>query len=333
MEIINKTQVKFLNEFENSYKYVKNSKLDNILKQNFEELCHINFYGPNGSFKNFYVYYLIHKITGHYFINPKKTIQKISVNNNNIEFEVIINDNYIELNPSINGFYDRWIITEYIQNIIKSKNITQKKHIIVLRDLDKLSLNSFMTLRRILEKYSCNSLFIFTSTNLSYINEAILSRCLNIRCPIETEKNMKSFLNNYFEDKLKIKQILATSNRDINKVMFIYSKLELETIYIPILYNQIKEHYQFMKKTKDVIKVLKENREFLNRILNFNYNNEEIIQCFQDILFKSMRKKRNEFFKVIGLLKNLDLELINCQKDFFAFEKFLAKLYEILLDA
>jgi hypothetical protein len=46
-----------------------------------------------------------------------------------------------------------------------------------------------------------------------------------------------------------------------------------------------------------------------------------------------MRKKRSEFFKVIELLKELDLELINCQKDFFAFEKFLAKLYEILLNA
>ncbi len=330
MNIINNTQSKLLKEFDNSYKYINNQYLNNILSKNIDELCHINFYGSAGSFKDFYVYYLIKKLTGNYSINQKKIIEKINVNNNIVDFEVLLNENYIEINPSINSFYDRWIITDYIQNIIKIKNITQRKHIIVFKDLDKISNNSFMTLRRILEKFSNNVLFIFTSTNLAYVNEAIISRCISIRCPLENEKNLKNFLGIYLKDKTKIKDILSNSNRDINKIMLIYSKLNLEEEYIPVLFNEIKEHYIYIKKTKDIIKVAKENREFLNKILNFNYSNEEIIKNFQEIFVKTYKKKMNILRLLIDLLRELDVDLINCQKDFFAYEKFLLKLYKII---
>ncbi len=331
MEIINNTQLKFLKDFNETYKYITNKSLDSILNKKLGELFHINFYGPEGSFKNFYVYYLIKHITGNNLLNSKNIIEKINVNNNIVEFEVLLNENFIEINPSQNNFYDRWIITEYIQNLIKIKNITQSKHIIVLKDLDKLSNNSFMTLRRILEKYSNNALFIFTSTNIAHINEAINSRCFQIRCPLESDKNLKLFLSKYLNEKDKVKDIINNSERDINRIMLLYSKIDKSDFsYIPILNNEIKEHFMFLKKTKDVIKVAKENRDFLNKILNFSYNNEEIIKCFQDIILKTYKKKREILINIITILKELDMELINSQKDFFAYEKFLIKLYKFI---
>jgi DNA polymerase III delta prime subunit len=330
MNLLYNINVEFLKDFDTTYKNVPNKIFDSILSKSIEDLSNINFYGHPGSFKNLYPYYLIKKLTGTYNTNTRKIVEKLVINNNVVEFELILNDNFIEINPSLYGFYDKFIITNYIQNLIKIRNITQRKHIILFRDLDKLSNNSYMTLRRILEKYSNNTLFIFTSTNISCINEAIISRCQNIRCTIETEKNLKNFLSFYIEDKNNIKKIIQKSNRDINKIMFMHSKINSDEEQKLILQNSIKEQIQFIKKTKDFLKVIKENRNFLNQILNFSYNNEEIIQEFKIILLKIFKKYQSKISLVFDLLRELDANLINAQKDFFAYEQFLLKLYKII---
>lgn len=359
MEVIDNVHDMYLKNYDNTYKCVENKILNNLLDIKLQNQPHIIMYGPNGSFKNFNVYHLIKKITGYHNFNLKRKQEKINVNNNSVEFDVLQSENYIELNPSLNGFYDRWIITEYIQSIIEFKNILVSRHIVVIKDLDKLTHNAYMTLRRILEKYSINSLFIFTATNISSINEAILSRCLNIRCPLVSDKAIKQFLSLNINDKAILKNVASNCDRNIYKAILIHSQINNTAIAIKqnsadsdddnednlkneeneikanafrlILQEEIKEHYLFIKKTKDILKVAKSNRDFLHKILNFNYGYEDILMIFRDIFIKTFKKNNiNKLYLAHDLLVKVDLELVKCQKDYFALEKFLLEVYKLI---
>lgn len=340
MEDINCTHFNFLDDFDNSYKYVDNVSLTKYSSLDIDEMQHLNFYGPNGSFKNYYVYYLIKHLTkcSKYNNNTKSLQQKITVNNNIVEFDVVLNSNYVEVNPSMNNFYDRWIITDYIQNMIKSKNIIQKKHIILLKEVDKLSTNAYMALRRMLEKYSPNALFIFTSTNYSHINEAIISRCINIRCGLQPETNFNTFLGHYIQDKQLLKKILGSCHRNIDKATILLYK-NFSNEFVPVLENEVKAHFALMKKTKDVMMIAKYNRDFLHKILNFNYEKNEIMKIFIDTIIKNYCKKdenkmsdsdRNKIYKFIALTAETDVTIVKSNKDFFVYENYLLKLYKLL---
>jgi DNA polymerase III delta prime subunit len=332
MDIINDIHFKILEKFDESYNFVENIAFSNFLNINLNELPHLVMYGPNGSFKDYYLYYLIYKKTGKYRSNLSRVNEKIVVNSNTIDFDIMISTNYTEINLARNNFYDRWIITDYIQNIIKMKPINQDRHIIVLKDLDKASHNCFMALRRIMEIYTNNALFICTATNLSHITEAIRSRCFCIRCPLQPEKSFKLFLNHYIKDKNILKNVILKSNRNINTAVMLQYKPNFVNEIVNVLDDEIKNHHQIMKKTKDIFIIAKLNRDFLHKILNFDYDNKDIIKLFRDYMIKLYIKKEDNqtISKIISISAKTDHELATCGKDFFVFEKYLLLLYKII---
>ena len=101
--------------------------------------------------------------------------------NNNIEFNLHTNTAFIEFDLYNKVNYDKHIISKYLINIIKVRNYKYGRHIVLLRNFDKLTFNAFMTLRRMMELYSQNVLFITISTNLSKIPDSIKSRCFKSR--------------------------------------------------------------------------------------------------------------------------------------------------------
>ena len=182
----------FFNYLNKYYEYLDNNIITRLAKSNSIDLPHLHLYGCEGSMKNYYVYYIINKL---YNISLKKEEFKLEkntlkINNNNIEFNIYITKHFRELNLNDKSNYDKSIITNYLKNIVETKNCIHDKHIIILKDFDKLSHNCYMTLRRLMEIYSKNVLFICVSTNLSNIPDSIQSRCLNIRCPIIEKKNL-----------------------------------------------------------------------------------------------------------------------------------------------
>ncbi len=328
MDIINNIHFKILEQFDESYKFVENIAFSSFLNINLNELPHLIMYGPNGSFKDYYLYYLIYKKTGKFKSNLSRVNEKIVVNNNTVDFDIIISDNYIEINLSRNNFYDKWIITNYIVKIIEMKPINQDRHIIILKDIDKASYNCFMALRRIMEIYTRNALFICTATNYSRITEAIKSRCFCIRCPIQSEKAFKQFLEHYIKDKNTLKLLVSKSNRNINTAILLQHK----TSYVNILEDEIKSHYQLMKKTKDIFIIAKANREFLYKILNFDYDSNDIIALFRDNAIKSFIKKEENdiIYEIVKVSAEIDHQMQTTSKDFFVFEKYLLLLYKII---
>ena len=129
-------------------------------------------------------------------------LQNCSINhkNNNIEFNVYINTAFIEFDLDNKANYDKHIISKYLNDIVKVKNYKYDRHIVLFKNFDKLSFGAFMCLRRMMELYSPNVLFITLSQNLSKVPDAIISRCFNIRCPIIENTNLNKFINVFLKD-------------------------------------------------------------------------------------------------------------------------------------
>ena len=219
----------FLDNINDYYQYLSNDIITGICNNELIDIPNINLYGINASMKNHYIYYIINKLTKTKFNHKLLRTQKynINVNNNNVEFNVKIYDSYQELNLLYKSNYDRHIISKYILNIIKNKNYHYDKHIIVLRDFDKLNFNAYMSLRRSIEVYNYNVLFICVSSNISKIPDAIISRFLNIRCPCIDKKALSNFVLKMLEDlnithynKTDINKLIKSCDNDINKILF-----------------------------------------------------------------------------------------------------------------
>ena len=357
----------FINNINKFYKNVPNTIIDNIRNMTLCESNHINLFGPPQGLKEYYVYYIINHFTNvelnYKDIRPYKT--NIKHKNNNIEFNLFTHTTFIEFNLYNKANYDKSIISKYLIDIIKVKNYKYDRHIVVFQNFDKLSFNAFMTLRRMMELYSHNVLFITISQNLSKIPEAIKSRCFNICCPVLENKNLSKFIKNFLKDinienysTANINSLIKTCNSDFNKILIkldtdnyftnlknrnlsnnnnnndkieecISNTIVLDTDpvkYIDLLDNKIKDHLKFLKKTKNILKVILKNRDFIYKITYFNHNNQEILEKFLKILLK---KKDIKYNIIINLTAETDVNIIKSSRDIFHYEKYLFNIYKL----
>jgi DNA polymerase III delta prime subunit len=168
----------------------------------------LHLYGPGISEiqKLCWAYHIINHIN----YNIKQKIKPIKISqfhdireildlSNNVEIGVTLGGTFREVNVMniTKSYCDKQIVTKYIKNIVMAKKISMSisddyivtKHIIIIRNFDKFSYETYMALRRIMEQYVDNMFIICISTNISNIPDAIKSRCLNIRCGQKSKKD------------------------------------------------------------------------------------------------------------------------------------------------
>jgi len=358
----------FIDNINTYYHLVNNNIIDNFKNLNLNDSPHINLYGHNSSLKNFYLYHIINILTKDNFkINLLKLHKySINVNNNNIDFNVKIYPSFQELNLTYKSNYDKHIITKYIVNIIKNCNYMYSKHIIVLKDFDKLNFGAYMSLRRIMEIYNKNVLFICISTNLSKIPDAVSSRLLNIRCPILDKKVISKCITtlldnlkiNYYK-KTDINKLIKNCDNDFNKILLkldtdnyinLNNYSNVKTInnqitddiiekfskitdinkdpvkYKDILKDKIKNHLNYIKKTKNINLVLIKNRDFIYKLSHLNYCTQEILEKFLIILMKYY-SNNIDLDKIIKLTSETDSNIIKSSRDIYHYEKYLLNIY------
>lgn len=235
----------FINNINQLYKNIPNKIIDNITKFSLDESMHMNFFGPEEGLKDYYPYYIINHLTNTVLNMKDLRLYKSNINykNNNIDFNLHTNKAFIEFNLHNKANYDKHIISKYLIHIIKVKNYKYDKHIVLLRNFDKLSFNAFMTLRRMMELYSPNVLFITVSNNLSKIPDAIKSRCLNIRCPILEKKELTKFTKVFLKDlnintytTNDINKLIKSCDLDFNKILL---KLDTDNYFTNLKNNKI----------------------------------------------------------------------------------------------
>ena len=98
--------------------------------------------------------------------------------------------------------------------------------------------------------------------------------------------------------------------------------------YQDILYNDIVIHLNYLKKEKNPFKVLPKNREFIFKLINFNFDNQIILENFLKIIIKKYHKylPLNE---IVQLTAKTDHDILNASREIYNYEVYLLKIYKM----
>lgn len=170
-------------------------RIHNILYSNssgsISESCNILLYGAPGFpmhilwdivFKNMFGICLSAKSKRTVLWNNKVTYQETPY-----FFECNMADPH---NPS-----DIQLFSAFLKDLVQHPCVYSKRHIIVLQNIDTIcAKGSSYAFRVLLERFSNNAVFICTTHSISSIEGPLVSRCLGIRVPLPTTKELMGAL-------------------------------------------------------------------------------------------------------------------------------------------
>jgi len=179
---------------------------------------------------------------------------KIKFNNNINKKELVWNknivyyenQNFFEIdlnNPNISNDYT--FLTDMLLFIIKNKAVSNKKHLIILKNIDKLEEYSYV-FRIILEKFYNNVYFICSTNKICKIESPIKSRFSLIRLRLFHIDEIKKIFNDFIQEKLLIENrniifCIFLSQVNINEPLLITN--EFCNFNYPPIFNFVNTKY------------------------------------------------------------------------------------------
>ncbi|PRP85924.1 replication factor C subunit 3 [Planoprotostelium fungivorum] len=164
-----------------------------------DNLPHLLFYGPSGAGKKTRVKAVLRSLFGASVEKVKVEHKAIKINTKTIEISIVSSSHHVEVNPSDVEFQDRVVVQEIIKEIAQSVPLdagtAQKSFkVVVLHEVDKLSKDAQHALRRTMEKYVATCRLILVCNSTSKVIDPLRSRCLPVRVPLPTIKEITSTL-------------------------------------------------------------------------------------------------------------------------------------------
>lgn len=176
-------------------------------------------------------------------------------------------------------------IGKFLTGIIKNKNISNRKHFIILKHIDVLNPDEFSIFRIILENFSNNVHFLCTTHKLDKIDVPVKSRFALIRMPLFQHSDIKSIFTKYLKIKLN-PYLTKTKTRNIIKAIYIAyiesKNKELVTEdFCSLNYPPLKDFVNNLdKKTNN----LDEIRKLSYQIFQYNISIPDILQDLLKIM-------------------------------------------------
>lgn len=307
------TSLLFIHKYRPKYteEYIFNKDIVKKL-MNFGEkkiMPNIIFYGVAGSGKLTIILSFLAKF---FSVNDKLNMSVYNRHNYNYNFEYQEKDNitinivknyyYFEIDADDYGYNDKKILYSFIADISNSIDISHKKYkIIIIKNADKLSLESQYTIKRIIENKYQSIRIIFLVQNINLLDNAIKSRCLMIRIPGPTEKDMYNLL-----DEISEKEQINLKTNQKQQIINI-SGLNVSKLLLFLQYSFLNKKYEIPNDRLDLFI-----KEFINEIKNLNSTDIDIIRNKIYIILLH-NTDIQEIYNIItdGILKDIqDLNII-----------------------
>jgi hypothetical protein len=243
-------------------------------------------------------------------LNKKELIwnKNVPYYENQYFFEIDLN------NPNIPNDYS--FLTEMILFIIKNKPVISNKHLIILKNIDKLGDYAF-AFRIILEKFYNNVYFICTTHKISKIESPIKSRFSLIRLRLFTENEINKIFNKYLETSL-----IISNNRNIIFCIFI-SQVKINEPQL-ITTDFCEFNYPLIKKFLDSKYDLYDIRQFSYKLSQYNLSIMDITRDFMKIY----KNDNDKLIKLINIAADVDyiLTISNKGREPIYIENFLCQI-------
>ena len=158
--------------------------ITHLVQGNIDSATNILLHGQNGFPMNLIWETVFLKMFGQKYIKKHVMWQNsVSYFETPYFFEIDMSDPY---QPK-----DIEVLSNFIKEIIQHPCVFNQRHIIVMRNIDKGCVyTSGYSFRVLLERFSSNVLFICATTNACVIERPIVSRCITLRVPLATNKQL-----------------------------------------------------------------------------------------------------------------------------------------------
>jgi len=205
----------------------------------------------------------------------------IIYNENQYFFEIDLD------NPNMPKKYN--LISNMLLEIIKTKAINSEKHLIIIKNIDKLK-EQFFAFRIILERFFNNCYFICITNQISKIENPIKSRFALFRFPLFTTNQISTIFNNYLQINLN-PYLIKNNCRNIIFAIFIaqteiYEPLLVDENFCSLNYPPFKDFLKSNYNLKDI-------RQLSYKFCQYNLGIKEITLD----LLKLNKKNYNEILK------------------------------------
>lgn len=179
---------------------------------------------------------------------------------------------------------DLSMLSKFLLNIIKNKNINEEKHFIVIKHIDIFNQNDFSSFRIILERFSSNVYFLCTTHKLDKVDVPVKSRFALFRMPQFSHKEVMHIFNVYLKTSLN-KYLVEIKCRDIIKCIFI-AQIQVsspELITKEFCTSNFPPLYEFYRDRKNKIE-LDDIRQISYKCFQYNISISEILSDLLKIL-------------------------------------------------
>lgn len=184
---------KLHNSFDKYYHLCSNSVVDSIIQTPIDVCSHIVFYGPpSGLVLSYARYSIASRFRAAYPLKYSK--QEVTVNNGShpvdFEYRIYTGANFIEIDLSVHGNSDKNIFSEVIKPIVSQRSMNSEcsRHIVIMRNIDRMSDMALLSLRRTMEIYAPTCLFIMTASQISRVPTPLQSRVWLVRCTLTCDQ-------------------------------------------------------------------------------------------------------------------------------------------------
>jgi len=191
-------------------------------------------------------------------------------------------------------------LNEMLLFIIKTKSINTTKHLIILKNIDRLNEN-FFAFRIILERYYHNCYFICTTNSISKIEAPIKSRFSLFRIRLFNIDEIKEIFERYLGREMN-STLIKNQNRNIIFAIFIAQTEINEPLLVDEDFCQF--HYPPIKNFLKSKYSLNDIRQLSYKYCQYDIGIREIVEDLLKIDKKNFKKIIDNGVKVEELLNN-----------------------------
>ena len=304
-----------------------------------DSIPHLIFYGHEGVGKKTIIRLLLEKI---YDKDINKLIDStyIVTGSGNVASDVITKQSnyHIVIEPNSTNF-DRYLIQDVVKeyakliplDVFKTRKIFKT---VGINNMDKLSYYAQMSLRRTMEKYSTTCRFIMWCTSQSKIIDPLRSRCVCIRVPSPTKREliewilMVSFKESYPITLRELAYIIDNSNNNIKTATWILEILMIGGNPQSTYNNAIGCIAKLIMK-KEIRGILKI-RDIDYNILITNISGGNIIRDITTFLCSQKSISNIDKFRIIEMASKYDHNFARGRRDTMHLEAFMCHVISIL---
>ena len=262
-----------------------------------------------------------------------------------VEITYLRNNRFMEFNFKTHLNKEKTTIIDFIKDITSTKKPSNTKHIIVIHNLDSLSLQLQYKLRMIIEKSYRNAVYICTCTLLSRVIQPLQSRFTQVRVPMlsNTHKSyIISTIMKYIGSEKDITKFTSYVKnvdmlQDVVCLSISYDLIDETDISKPLkkfkfVENEVKLLFTQFPKYKSTIECITNIRQFIYKIIHYNIDH----RIFLKLLIKYCSQSKqicHHMHDIISIVQKHDIDLININqcKIIHSYEIMMLDIYSLLI--